>query len=138
MPPPIIAPSLSSNFVCTPCDSNSLGNSHQVGQKNKVFSADRGDDFSVSNKLNADSGSTGTYIAVRDTDNITEVKPCTPASRIGVMVANGQTIFSTHTGSLVLPSGHSLTAHIFSDLNTSLLSISDLADIGYKIIYSIS
>ena len=61
---------------------------------------------------------------------------CTPASRIGVMVANGHTIFSTHTGSLALPSGHSLRAYVFSDLKTSLLSISDLADIGYRITYS--
>ena len=136
MPPPIIAPSLSSNLVCIHCDSNSLGNSHQCGQKNEVFSADRGNDSSVSNKLNADSGSSGTYIAVCDTEKLTEVKPCTPASRIGVMVANGQTIFSTHTGSLALPSGHSLRAYIFSNLKTSLLSISDLADIGYRITYS--
>ena len=52
------------------------------------------------------------------------------------MVANGQTIFSSHTGSLALPSGHSLRAYVFSDLKTSLLSISDLADIGYRITYS--
>ena len=58
-----------------------------------VINADRGKDFSVSNKLNADSGSTGTYIAVKDTCKITDLQMCTPASRIGVMVANGETIF---------------------------------------------
>jgi hypothetical protein len=104
--------------------------------QNQVFVADRGNEFSVSSQLNADSGSTGTYIAVRDTDNLTEVDTCTHASRIGVMVANGHTIFSSHTGLLMLPSGHPLRAFIFSDLKTSLLSISDLADIGYKITYS--
>jgi hypothetical protein len=45
-------------------------------------------------------------------------------------------MFSSHTGSLMLPSGHLLRAHIFSELNTSLLSISDLVDIGYEITYS--
>ena len=134
MPPhSIIAPSLSSNISFIPRDSNSLCNSNQM---NKVFSADRGDEFSVSSKMNADSGSSGTYIAVKDSSKITDVQLCTPASRIGVMVANGQTIFSTHTGSLILPSGHLLRAHIFADLNTSVLSISDLADIGYEITYS--
>ena len=114
MPPPlIIAPSLSFNHSCVPRDSNSSRSAAQVENQNQVFVADRGNEFSVSSKLNADSGSTGTYIAVRDTNNITEVQPFTPASRIGVMVANGHTIVSTHTGLLMLPSGHSLRAFIF-------------------------
>ena len=137
MPPPlIIAPSLSANLSFIPCDSNSLGSTSMAKMQNQSFAADRGNEFSVSSQINADSGSSGTYIAVRDVSNLTDVQPSTHASRIGVMVANGQTIFSTHTGTLSLPSGHSLTAHIFSDLNTSLLSIGDLADIGYTIIYS--
>ena len=66
MPPPLmIAPCMSSNNAFIPCDSNSSCNSNQV---NKVFSADRGDKFSVSSKMNADSGSSGTYIAVKDTE----------------------------------------------------------------------
>ena len=137
MPPPlIIAPSLSSNHSFIPCDSNSSSSVHQVQNNNNAFVADRGKEVSVSGQLNADSGSTGTYIAIRDVSNLTDVQPSTNASRIGVTVANGQTIFSTHTGTLSLPSGHSLRAHIFSDLNTSLLSIGDLADIGYSITYS--
>ena len=36
----------------------------------------------------------------------------------------------------MVPSGHVLRAHIFSELNTSLLSISDLVDLGYRITYS--
>ena len=137
MPPfPLIAPALPSNPLSICCDDKSLPCVHQAEMKNQVFVADRGSEFSVSSELNADSGSTGTYIAVKDTCNITDLQMCTPASRIGVMVANGQTIFSTHTGSLILPSGHLLRAHIFTDLNTSLLSISDLADIGYEITYS--
>jgi hypothetical protein len=136
MPPIIIAPSLIPNPSSIGCDSNSSRSAPHVENKNQALAADRGNEFSVSRQINADSGSSGTYIAVRDVSNLTDVQPSTQASRIGVMVANGQTIFSTHTGTLSLPSGHSLTAHIFSDLNTSLLSIGDLADIGYTIIYS--
>ena len=137
MPPPlIIAPSLSANLSFIPCDSNSLGSTSLAKMQNQSFAADRGENFSVSSQLNADSGSSGTYIAIRDSNNLTDVQPCTVASRIGVTVANGHTIFSTHTGTLCLPSGHSLRAHIFADLNTSLLSIGDLADIGYLITYS--
>jgi hypothetical protein len=111
MPPfSIIAPALPSNLSSIRCDSNSLGSAGHGEVNNKAFAADRGNEFSVSSQLNADSGSSGTYIAVRDTNNITDLQMCTPASRIGVMVANGQTIFSTHTGSLALPSGHSLRA----------------------------
>ena len=91
---------------------------------------------SVSRKLNADSGSSGTYIAVRDISALTDIRPSTSTSRIGVTVANGSTMYSSHIGYLTLPSGHLLKAHIFEELNTSLLSISDLVDIGYEITYS--
>ena len=113
MPPQTIAPALPTNPSSILCDNNSLPFVHQVKNKNNAFAADRGENFSVSSQLNADSGSTGTFIAVKDTGQITDLKMCTPASRIGVMVANGHTIFSTHTGSLTLPSGHSLQAYIF-------------------------
>ena len=92
--------------------------------------------FSVSRQLNADSGSSGTYICVRDISALTDIQPSTSTSRIGVTVADGNTMFSSHTGRLTLPSGHSLLAYIFEDLNTSLLSISDLVDIGYEVTYS--
>ena len=109
MPPPlIIAPSTSSNLSFIPCDSNSLGSAGHGEVNNKAFAADRGNEFSVSSQINADSGSSGTYIAVRNTNNITDLQMCTPPSRIS---------------SLALPSGHSLRAYIFSDLKNSLLSI---------------
>ena len=97
MPSIIIDPSLPSKPSSIGCNSNYLCSSPQVKVKNQVFVANCGNEFSVSSQLNADSGSTGTYIAIRDTNNLTEVQPCTPNSRIGVMVANGQTIFSKHT-----------------------------------------
>jgi hypothetical protein len=97
---------------------------------------DRGNAFSVSGKINADSGSSGTYVAIRDSSALVDVRATTQSSRIGVMVANGETMFSSHTGALMLPSGHLLRAHIFAELNTSLLSISDLVDVGYEITYS--
>ena len=101
-----------------------------------VHSAHSANSFSGSQKFNADSGSTGTYLAVRDKHVLTDIQPCTGNSRISVKVANGQNIISSHTGNLMVPSGHMLRAHIFPELNTSLLSISDLADLGYKISYS--
>ena len=105
-------------------------------QTPSVQFANSANNFSVPKKINADSGSTGTYIAVRDKHFLTDVQPCTNVSRVGVKVANGQTIMSSHTGLLKIPSGHFLRAHIFSELTTSLLSISDLADLGYEITYS--
>ena len=73
---------------------------------------------------------------MRDISALTDIQISTSTSRIGVTVANGTTIYSSHTSRLILSSGHSLLTHIFEELNTSLLSISDLVDIGYEVTYS--
>ena len=87
--------------------------------RNEEPTVDRGNALSVSGKINADSGSSGTYVAIRDSSALVDVRATTQSSRIGVMVANGETMFSSHTGSLMLPSGHLLRAHIFAELDTS-------------------
>ena len=151
MPPPfIIAPCLSPYPFYSTYDNNNnyyTDNNHNnfpsatiatagIITKNEEPAADRGNAFSVAGQINADSGSSGTYVSIRDSSALFDVRATTQSSRIDVTVANGETIFSSHTGSLKLPSGHLLRAHIFSEFNTSLLSISDLVDIGYEITYS--
>ena len=78
----------------------------------------------ISHRANADSGSSGEYFATKDIDCVSNVQACSPVQSIAVTVANGQSIRSTHFGVIRLPSGHEIVAHIFPDLNGSLLSIS--------------
>ena len=137
--PPLLTHYLQPNHLSNLCLKNQCERNNcfkNYSQSPFVHSASSANNFSGSGKINADSGSTGTYIAVRDKNALTDIQPCTAFSRISVTVANGQNILSSHTGNLVVPSGHVLRAHIFSELNTSLLSISDLVDLGYRIIYS--
>ena len=125
MPPPfIVAPCLSPYpFYYTYHNNNNNNKYIENNNNNKFASAstsetkrptvDTGTSFSVSRQFNADSGSSGTYVAVRDSSSLSDVRATTESSRIGVTVANGETIFSSHTGYLTLPSGHLLRAHIF-------------------------
>ena len=84
---------------------------------------------------NADAGTTGNYIAIKDIKFIQNVKPCNSSNTIRVKVANGNVMTSSHIGQLISPDGSTLTAHIFSDLDTSLLSISEFVDLGYIVTY---
>ena len=124
--------SSSSRTVAPPMDSISVSAPvHSFSNFSTVTKSN-----SVSHKANADSGSTGEYFALKDIDCVTNVQPCSPAQSISVTVANGQSIRSTHFGALQLPSGHQVTAHIFPDINGSLLSISSFVDLGYKVVYT--
>ena len=89
-----------------------------------------------SNLANADTGASGTYIALRDIKCISNVIPCSPANQVPVQVANGQKILSSHMGELQVPGGATLKAYIFPGISGSLLSISQLVDMGFKVIYS--
>ena len=91
---------------------------------------------SVSHRANADSGSTGEYFAVKDITCLTNVRACQQIEKISVTVANGHSIQSTHFGTLRLPSGHEISAHIFPNINGSLLSVSSFVDLGYTVSYS--
>ena len=89
-----------------------------------------------SNLANADSGATGSYIAMRDTKCLNSVVPCTVATQVSVQVANGQVIVSSHVGELHAPDGSKLKAYIFPSISGSLLSISQFVDVGYTVLYS--
>ena len=123
-----IAPSLSYPHVISSQYTNLCNNSFVQSAANEI---------SVSvDSINADSGSSGNYISIRDIKYLTQLQPCTDATRISVKVANGQVIHSSHSGQLVLPSGHTVPAHTFAEMHGSLLSVSSLVDIGYKVLYS--
>jgi len=89
-----------------------------------------------SNLANADTGATGSYIAKRDAKCINNVVPCTPANQVAVEVANGQIITSTHVGELQVPDGAAIEAFVIPAISNSLLSISQVVDVGFTVIYS--
>jgi hypothetical protein len=84
----------------------------------------------------ADTGATGSYIATRDTQCLNNIVSCTPSLQISVQVANGQIITSSHEGELQVPDGIILKAFIFTGINGLLLSISQLVDVGYTVVYT--
>ena len=123
-----IAPSLSYPHVIS---------SQYTNLSNNSFVQSTANNISISvDSLNADSGSSGNYVSIRDMKYLTQLQPCTNSTRISVKVANGQVIHSSHIGKLVLPSGHTVPAHTFAEMHGSLLSVSSLVDIGYKVLYS--
>ena len=89
----------------------------------------------LAHPANADTGATGTYIAKRDIHCVDNVSTCRPESKISVQVANGQAITSTHEGNLYTPDGSVMKAHIFPDISDSLLSVSQLVDLGFTAEY---
>ena len=102
--------------------------------------------FNIENNLsnaaqhlaNADSGTTGNYIAVKDISCIKNIIPCTNSNYIKVKVANGNITQSSHIGQIIAPDGSILTAHLFPQFSTSLLSISEFVDLGYTVTYDLS
>jgi hypothetical protein len=52
-----------------------------------------------------------------------------------VKVANGNVITSTHIDTITAPDGSIVKAHLFPNIETSLLSISEFIDHGYTVIY---
>ena len=85
---------------------------------------------------NVDSGSSGIYIALSDISALANVKQCNAMNRVNVTAANGESIQSTHTGQLQIPTGQMLTAYLFPQINGSLLSVSSFVDVGYDVLYS--
>ena len=90
----------------------------------------------TSHQANADSGSSGIYIAVQDINCLSDIQPCNDNNKIHVTVANGHIIESSYIGKLSVPSGHVLSAYIFPGINGSLLSVSSFVDLGYIVSYS--
>ena len=84
---------------------------------------------------NADSGATGTYLRLADIKVLRDVKISTPTNQITVAVAEGTLIKSTHHGYLDVPGHGAMIAHIFPQLKGSLLSISQLVNLGLHASY---
>ena len=85
---------------------------------------------------NADTGTTGHYIAMKDMNCLANVKPCKPHESITVIMPTGAEIKSTFTGELNYPhitSGKKV--HVFESLWGSLLGIGDLCDTGLIAIF---
>ena len=84
---------------------------------------------------NADSGASGNYLTLPHIHILREVKVSSPTERIPVAVANGMLIHSTHHGYLDVPGHGPMMAHIFPQLKGSLLSISELVNVGLHVTY---
>ena len=86
---------------------------------------------------NADTGSNGHYIALKDINCLQNVRPVTPAEAISVILPAGEKIKSTHTGELnfsELRGGKRV--HVFKSLWGSLLGIGDLCDEGLIAVFT--
>ena len=86
-------------------------------------------------RANADSGATGNYLTVADISVLRDVCISAPAQRITVAVANGTLLQSTHHGFLDVPGHGAMIAYIFPQLRGSLLSISQLVNVGLRVTY---
>ena len=84
---------------------------------------------------NADSGATGTYLALADRSVLRELQTSTAAEQIEVRVADGNIIRSTHYGYLDVPGHGAMIAHVFPHLAGSLFSISAVVDMGLEVLY---
>jgi len=86
---------------------------------------------------NADTGTTGHFVAIKDQSAIVDVMPVQEGEGIEVEQPDGSRIKSVATGKLKwdwLPT-HLRTVHIFKDLTGSLLSIGLLCDAGYDVVF---
>ena len=86
--------------------------------------------------INADTGTTGNFISLPDSDVLLNITPTNTG--IVVSLPNGDLIRSTHTATLNLPSipMSARAAHIFPGLTGSLLSIGLLTDAGLTAVYT--
>lgn len=90
----------------------------------------------IVHKINADTGTTGNFIAVSDLTVLLDIKPTLHG--ITVELPNGEKIVSTHTATLNMPTIPlaARSAHIFPALTGSLLSIGLLTDAGLTATYT--
>jgi hypothetical protein len=86
-------------------------------------------------KANADTGSSGHYIAVRDLSVILDIQPT--LKPIHVMLPDGSSVTSTHTGKLNWPQipEQARLVHVFPTFSGSLISIGILCDCGLTVTY---
>jgi hypothetical protein len=86
-------------------------------------------------RANADSGATGHYLTVEDISVLRDVCLSSPTQQISVAVANGTLLQSTHHGFLDVPGHSPMIAYIIPQLKGSLLSISQLVNVGLQVLY---
>ncbi len=84
---------------------------------------------------NVDSGATGNYLTLADIHVLRDVQISNQVEQISVAVANGMLLRSTHHGFLDVPGHGQMIAHIFPALKGSLLSVSQLVNIGLGVTY---
>lgn len=86
---------------------------------------------------NADTGTTGHYIAMKDINCLHNVRTVSPTEAIKVILPTGEQITSTHTGELNYSELHAgKRVHVFKSLWGSLLGIGDLCDEGLTAVFT--
>ena len=111
--------------------------SHREVQQANASSSSAASDTHINHTVlaNADSGATGTYLTVSDIAVLNNVQLSAITEQIVVSVATGALIHSTHHGYLNIPGHGSIRAYVFPQLKGSLLSISQLVDLGLRVTY---
>ena len=84
---------------------------------------------------NADTGVTGNYLSFKYISFLRDIKICTQATQIKVQVANGEFSISSHYGYLDIPGAGYMLAYIFPIFTGSLISISQIVDLGSTVTY---
>ena len=83
----------------------------------------------------SDTGATGTYLQTQDMHTLHDVHVSAAGEQIIVAVANGTLLRSTHHGRLHIPGHGTILAHVLPQLKGSLLSVSQLVDLGLRVMY---
>jgi hypothetical protein len=87
-------------------------------------------------EANADTGSNGHYMALKDMNCLHDVREVAPHEAITVTLPAGEEIHSTHTGELRFSPAHAgQRVHVFRSLWGSLLGIGDLCDVGLVAVF---
>ena len=84
---------------------------------------------------NADTGATGNYISLSDIKCVRDIQISTPHEQIKVQVANGKVELSSHHGYLDVPGAGAMIAYIFPTFKGSLISISQIVNLGLTVTY---
>ena len=83
----------------------------------------------------SDTGATGTYLKLADIGVLQDITLSSAGDQIVVAVADGTLLKSTHHGFLNIPDHGKIVAHVLPQLKASLLSVSQLVDLGLRVIY---
>ena len=84
---------------------------------------------------NTDSGATENYLTLKDIRWLSNIAAMLPEDAITVHVADGNSIRSTHSGTLHVPGVGDMRAYIFPGLQGSLISISALVNMGLSALF---